>query len=119
MLGVPHINTQDDEYRGWLIPKGTLILTNFHAIHMDPARYESPEKFLPERHMANATTSTPDLARGRLSERDNFAYGAGRRICAGMDLADSEIRVATAIILWATKVELVRDENGVPINPPD
>ncbi len=33
-LGVPHRSMADDEYNGYLIPKGTLVLTNTRSVHV-------------------------------------------------------------------------------------
>ena len=48
-LAMPHFADEDDEYNGYLIPKGATVLGNVFAIHMDPVRYPEPHVFRPER----------------------------------------------------------------------
>lgn len=47
--GVPHVPDQDDMYNGYFIPKGSTVIGNVWAIHMDPNRYPNPTAFDPER----------------------------------------------------------------------
>ncbi|KAF9806399.1 hypothetical protein IEO21_08677 [Rhodonia placenta] len=48
-LGIPHKADEDDVYDGYLIPKGSTVIGNIWAIHMDPVRYPDPTAFKPER----------------------------------------------------------------------
>lgn len=47
--GVPHKADEDDVYEGYYIPKGSTVIGNVWAIHMDPERYPNPEAFDPGR----------------------------------------------------------------------
>ena len=40
---------QDDEYKGYFIPKNSIIIGNVWSLHMDPERYPNPNEFIPER----------------------------------------------------------------------
>jgi cytochrome P450 len=68
--GVPHAVTEDDEYMGYRIPKGTFVMGNHWSIHMDPDVYKDPQEFNPDRWMEN-----PNLPL--------VAFGFGRRKCLG------------------------------------
>ena len=46
---VPHAVTQDDTYKGYVIPKGAGVMNNVWAINMDPKRSPSPRTFDPDR----------------------------------------------------------------------
>lgn len=46
---VPHAVTQDDTYKGFLIPKGAGVMNNVWSINMDPKRAPEPRKFDPNR----------------------------------------------------------------------
>ncbi|KAI0767331.1 hypothetical protein C8Q74DRAFT_1370137 [Fomes fomentarius] len=43
-------------------------------------------------------------------ERDHWMFGAGRRICPGLALAEREIFLAVSHLLWAFKIEELPDE---------
>lgn len=73
--GVPHAVSEDDEYMGYRIPKGTMIMGNHWAIHMDPTVYKDPQDFNPDRWIEN-----PDLPL--------VAFGFGRRKCLGKFYSD-------------------------------
>ncbi|KAJ2920822.1 hypothetical protein H1R20_g16272, partial [Candolleomyces eurysporus] len=73
-LSVPHVNTKDDEYDGYFIPKGTLISPNNWSIMHDPSVFEKPFDFIPERYLTDdgkIDMSVPDANAG--------AFGFGRR----------------------------------------
>ena len=48
-LGFPRETTEDVEVDGVHIPKGTVVMHNTFAVNRDPARYDRPDEFLPER----------------------------------------------------------------------
>lgn len=52
-----------------------------------------------------------------ISQRDHFVFGAGRRICPGMDIADRSLFLAVSRLLWAFQFEKAEDENGRKITP--
>ncbi|GME65473.1 cytochrome p450 [Neofusicoccum parvum] len=99
-LGVPHCAKQDDWYNGFLIPKDAMILMPIWAIHRYESNgFENPDQYNPDRYMnhkrlGSELTGIPDY-----ENRDN--YGAGRRVCVGMHLAERTVWRMTAKILWA------------------
>ncbi|VDB93575.1 unnamed protein product [Peniophora sp. CBMAI 1063] len=48
-LGFPRETIEDVEVNGVLIPRGTIVMHNTFSINRDPARYDRPDEFLPER----------------------------------------------------------------------
>ncbi|XP_026416334.1 geraniol 8-hydroxylase-like [Papaver somniferum] len=83
---IPRTVTQDIEVMGYSIPKGTLVLVNIWGIGKDPSSWDDPLSFKPERFLNSAIDY-----RGQ-----NFEYipfGAGRRICPGLPLAEQMIHV--------------------------
>ena len=82
--GMLHMNTEDDEYKGYFIPKNTIIMISWFAIHFDEKRYPEPYKFKPERFMDYKLSAAEYAAHPDVSQRDHFGYGAGRRICIGI-----------------------------------
>ncbi|KAI7971499.1 hypothetical protein EIK77_001375 [Talaromyces pinophilus] len=103
---VPHLNTEEDEYMGYRIPKGSIILPNVWGIHLNPDIYPDPNNFLPERWLAKG--APPEHA----------AFGFGRRICTGQHIAYNSLFLNVARILWACNIGPKIDADGreVPVD---
>jgi cytochrome P450 family 619 len=78
---------------------------------MDETRFESPEKFIPERYASYPELAPHYAATGDWEKRDHFGYGASRRICPGIHVAERNLFIAISKLLWA--FEFTKDENGV------
>jgi cytochrome P450 len=77
-MGIFHATSQDDEYRGYVIPKGTVVIPNIWAVLHDPEVYGAhPEQFRPERFLTPDGTINPNVP------HTDTAFGYGRRICPG------------------------------------
>lgn len=87
--GVPHLSTKDEVYRGHLIPAGTLVVGNTWAALHDPEMYDAPEEFRPERFVAHKYGLKADVE----GWRNTLPYGAGRRICLGMQVAENSLSI--------------------------
>ncbi|OZJ02657.1 hypothetical protein BZG36_04414 [Bifiguratus adelaidae] len=111
-LAIPHCTTEDDEYRGYFIPKGTTVLINLHAIHMDPDTYAEPEVFMPERHLEAVTAFLEHGQHIAFGDVPHWAFGSGRRACIGQLLAEREVLTGISRFLWAFRLEHVNDANG-------
>ncbi|KAF2248184.1 cytochrome P450 [Trematosphaeria pertusa] len=114
-FGNNHFNIEDDWYSGYFIPKGSIVMANWWSIHYDEKYYPQPDKFLPERwldypHSASKAAALPDG-----TQRDHLTYGGGRRICAGIHLAEKSLFINVARILWGFDIGLARNEDGMPI----
>ncbi|XP_036281400.1 cytochrome P450 2D14 [Pipistrellus kuhlii] len=82
-LGVPHMTSQDTEVRGFLIPKGTTLITNLSSVLKDEAAWKEPFRFQPEHFLD---------AQGRFVKPPAFMpFSAGRRSCLGEPLARMEL----------------------------
>ncbi|KAH7880595.1 cytochrome P450 2 Le.CYP2 [Lentinula edodes] len=110
-LGFPHISMEDDSYRGYHIPKGCAVVANIWAMNRNPNVYRDPDRFLPERHLKSAA--------GPFESIDNiYAYGFGRRVCAGRYMADNTIWLTVASVLAAFTMGKAKDGNGNEIDIP-
>jgi cytochrome P450 len=101
--GIPHAVTQDDEYQGYLIPKGSTILANHWAIDLDEEVYGADAlEFRPSRWIED-----PDLPLA--------SFGYGRRVCTGQHVAMNSLFINIARLLWAFDIEHAVDSNGKKI----
>ena len=50
-LAVPHATTEDVEFRGYFIPKDTMVLPHLHSVHWDPELWPDPGRFDPSRFL--------------------------------------------------------------------
>ncbi|EMD36016.1 hypothetical protein CERSUDRAFT_52754 [Gelatoporia subvermispora B] len=91
-LGVSHAVSEDDEYEGYFIPKGTAVLANVWSIAFEPNDKYDPHMFIPERFL-DPSRPVIDLSA--------WAFGFGRRICPGKFLARNSIFVFVTTLLWA------------------
>ena len=71
-MGVPHVMSEDDVFRGYFIPKGAIIMPNISLFAHDPELYHDPMNFSPERFL-DADGRTPEL------DPKNVVFGFGRR----------------------------------------
>ncbi|KAJ3870024.1 cytochrome P450 1 [Lentinula novae-zelandiae] len=79
------------------------------AMNRNPNVYQNPDEFLPERHLKSAA--------GPFESIDNiYAYGFGRRVCAGRYMADNTIWLAVASVLAAFTMGKAKDGNGNEID---
>ncbi|KAJ4258927.1 hypothetical protein NW762_008014 [Fusarium torreyae] len=104
---VPHAVTQDDTYNGYLIPQGAGVLNN----------YPNPRQFDPERYRDDYQSLADAAANPSASKRDQFTFGAGRRICPGIHVAERSLFLGIYRILWAFNIEPILDQNDKPILP--
>ncbi|KAI0313926.1 cytochrome P450 [Amylostereum chailletii] len=98
-IGLPHVSAEDDIYKGYFIPKGTVILCNSWAIMKDPTTYPQPDTFLPERFLT---------ASGQLDanvQGPEAVFGFGKRICAGRFMAHDATWYTSACILSAFAIK--------------
>ncbi|XP_034372624.1 cytochrome P450 2D4 isoform X2 [Arvicanthis niloticus] len=82
-LGVPHKTSRDIEVQGFLIPKGSTLVTNLSSVLKDETVWEKPLHFHPEHFLD---------AQGHFVKHEAFMpFSAGRRACLGEPLARMEL----------------------------
>ncbi|ROV90952.1 hypothetical protein VPNG_10082 [Cytospora leucostoma] len=104
-LGTPHVSTADFVYRGRLIPKDTVLVLNTWTMHHDEERFPDPMTFNPERYLHDSLSSADSSNLADPNKRDNWMFGAGRRICPSMWVAEREIWLTVSRMLWAFNME--------------
>ncbi|MCJ1371538.1 hypothetical protein MMC20_002756 [Loxospora ochrophaea] len=109
----------DDWIDGKFLPKGTIVILNVWGMHMDDSKMENPSAFIPER-FASHPSLAPEYVAGKWEQRDHYGYGAGRRACPGIHLAERNMFLSIAKLLWAFRFEEQKDALGrLVTNNPD
>ncbi|KAG8912495.1 hypothetical protein FRC00_004396 [Tulasnella sp. 408] len=133
------------KYKNYRIPSGSMIFTNYWSISRDPALFDDPEKFMPERYIQHPQGFGKAL-RSQLEQQGSddigylklwpsVAFGIGKaskklyrsvldvclldpiqRRCTGTYLAHALVDLATVRLLWAFNFDKPRDPSGKPIN---
>ncbi|CAI0413629.1 unnamed protein product [Linum tenue] len=108
-LLVPHCPSEDTVVAGYSIPKGSRIFVNVWAIHRDPSIWEDPLEFKPERFL--------DESRWDYSGNDlsYFPFGSGRRICAGIAMAERMFLFSLATFLHSFDWKLPEGKKSVDL----
>ena len=90
-FGMNHAVIEDDWYKCYFIPKDSVIMLNWWAIHYDEKRYPDPANFIPERYLDHKLPAADYIGIGDPYKRDHFTYGAGRRSCPGVHVAEKSM----------------------------
>ncbi|KAJ4812172.1 cytochrome P450 family protein [Rhynchospora pubera] len=94
----------DVNYKGYIIPQGTTVITHIAAMHLDPSAFENPNIFDPWRWQA-------------IKKSNNWMpFGGGARHCIGSEIARIEIAVFLRHLILNYDYELV--ESGQPVASP-
>ena len=105
-LLLPKRPSQSAIVGGYKIPEGTKVFLNVYAIHRDPQVWESPLEFQPERFLSPSTNL--DYAGNNMKY---IPFGSGRRICAGIPLAEKMLMFIFASLLHSFDWKLPEGEN--------
>ncbi|KAL9228376.1 hypothetical protein vseg_003965 [Gypsophila vaccaria] len=116
--------SKDVKLKGYDIAAKTQVIINAWAIQRDPAYWENPEQFLPERFLNSAVE-----LRVPVTDFSWIPFGGGRRGCPGISfaLATSELTLANLVYTfdWALPggtecdVSKVAERPGITINRRD
>ncbi|XP_037015059.2 cytochrome P450 2E1 [Artibeus jamaicensis] len=99
-----HEATRDTVFRGYVIPKGTVVIPTLDSLLFDNQEFPDPETFKPEHFLDE---------NGKFKYSDYFkAFSAGKRVCVGEGLARMELFLLfTAILQHFSLKSLVAPED--------
>ncbi|KAI0721291.1 cytochrome P450 [Cerioporus squamosus] len=109
-LSIPHVSTADDEYDGFFIPEGSIVMVNAWSILHDPERYPQPEEFIPDRFIKIRALNM------EAGDPASIAFGFGRRICPGRYFAEAALFIYIASVLHTLDISPPLNGDGLPIH---
>ncbi|KIX09210.1 uncharacterized protein Z518_00289 [Rhinocladiella mackenziei CBS 650.93] len=112
---IPHAAVDEDEVDGYRIPAGATIVLAVWSVNNDPNLFPNPREFDPSRHSPDLSFSESASA-SDYRQRDNWTFGAGRRICPGIHVAERTLFLATARLLWTFTIQKARESDGREID---
>ena len=115
--GAPKLTLPDDWIDGNFIPRNSIIFINVWGLHHSPSQFANPSVFDPAHYYTPNTPALPLASELALSpdpaDRDHYGYGSGRRMCPGIHLAERNMWLAFAKLLWGFEFKSGKGEDGV------
>ncbi|KAK0729565.1 cytochrome P450 [Lasiosphaeris hirsuta] len=98
-IPLPREVLADVEVRGYVIPKGTTVMTNVYTIQRDPNFYKDPDFFIPERYLRHPL----GIKEGASAQNRKalYTFGFGRRECPGREFFFQQMEITMAQVVWA------------------
>jgi cytochrome P450 len=103
---VPRQAYEDDELGGQRVPAGTTVTVCPYVTHRNPAFWEHPEAFDPERFTPERSAARPEYA--------YYPFGGGPRGCIGRQFAMMEAQLVLAMVVQRFRLERVSSHPVVP-----
>ncbi|KAI0339656.1 cytochrome P450 [Trametopsis cervina] len=113
IYAMPRQCKQDEWYRGYLIPKGSIVLPNVWGIQRDPAVYGDADAFRPERFLDE--NGAHNVVVADTHGHGHVTFGFGKRMCPGSYLANQTLFISAASLLWAFTFKNPVDKSGRPL----
>ncbi|KAK7156973.1 hypothetical protein R3I94_006890 [Phoxinus phoxinus] len=108
-LNLPHYAMKDITFRGYVIPKDTVIIPMLHSVLRDEVQWETPWIFNPE-HFLDAN--------GNFKKNPAFIpFSAGKRSCVGESLARMELFLFIVSLLQKFSFSSPKGPDGIDISP--
>nr|XP_004669716.1 cytochrome P450 2E1 [Jaculus jaculus] len=106
---LPHEATRDTMFRGYVIPKGTIVIPTLDSLLYDNQEFPDPDKFKPE-HFLNEN--------GKFKYSDYFKpFSAGKRVCVGEGLARMELFLLLSAILQHFNLKSLVEPKDIDLSP--
>ncbi|XP_015482267.1 cytochrome P450 2G1-like isoform X1 [Parus major] len=108
-MNVPHRVTQDTEFRGFCIPKGTDVYPLLSSVLNDPESFKNPQNFDPGNFLDE---------QGRFQRNEAFVpFSAGKRLCLGEALARAELFLFLTSLLQRLRLRPPASPEELPTAP--
>lgn len=106
-LSLPYGVDSPQEYSGYTILPGDLLVANNQVFTIDETKFKDPDCFDPERW----TDGMP--------EKEEVTFGYGRRKCPGRRIAADSLFISISRLLWAYDIgQCYESGQKVTMNPP-
>jgi cytochrome P450 len=99
LWNIPRMPRVDDAIGGYRIPAGSFLLLSSYVTHHNPAFWENPEGFDPERFTKENSAGRPRYA--------YFPFSGGPRGCIGFPFANMEMQLVVAMVTQRYRLDLV------------
>nr|QST15070.1 CYP370C1 protein [Diaphanosoma celebensis] len=110
-LGVFHSATRDTEFRGYLIPKDTILASNIYQVHHCHRHWARPDEFYPDHFVTDdGALKTPEAF---------IPFAAGKRVCLGESLARMELYLFATALLQKFNFQLPAGQPPPSLEPVD
>lgn len=84
---------------------------------MDKSLHADPTAFDPSRYLDKPLPAADYININDPYQRDHFTYGAGRRVCPGVHVAERSLFINIVRTLWGFNIENALDKQGNIIEP--
>jgi cytochrome P450 len=84
---------------------------------MNPDIHPDPDRFYPERYLNHPLPAADYINIPDANARDHFTYGAGRRICPGIHVAEKSLFINIVRTLWAFNLSKKKGPDGSWLEP--
>lgn len=108
-LGAPHSVTEDTVFRGYYLPKGTIVFAVLHSVLYDASFFKRPQEFYPEHFLDQ---------QGLFKKNEAFiAFSTGKRACPGEGLARMELFLYLTSILQKFDIRSDKSPDEIDLSP--
>uniref|UniRef100_A0A672IQ27 Uncharacterized protein n=1 Tax=Salarias fasciatus TaxID=181472 RepID=A0A672IQ27_SALFA len=108
-MGVPHYALSDISFKGYTIPKDTIIFPLLHSVLKEENRWATPWSFNPQHFLDQ---------NGNFKKNPAFLpFSAGKRACVGESLARMEIFLFMVSLLQTFTFSTSEGPDSIDLNP--
>lgn len=98
--------------RGYTIPKGSVVMISFDALHKNSQTWENPLEFNPDRFL----TENNDSEKPKRHRNSLMPFSTGQRMCLGKFFAIQEVKTAIVeMMLAGISFELMPETSWTPL----